>query len=144
MINILPFIAIILYGFFDYVGYNQISPLWLYRTLQFILNIAIYTGLYFIGGWLLPIIFLILHETFIADLVYYFFFDTLKWYGGSYAGTAYKNEVLGDKVVWAWWTFYGIFTRLIPGKKNVSILGADLIGQASAGLVLSILMALFL
>lgn len=144
MINLLPFLAIIGYGFADYVGFNRVSPLTVYRIFQGIGTVLIYLFLLAFGGFIPTLIFFILHFTFWCDLVYYFLYDTLKWYGGNYAGTAYKNEVLGDKVTWAWWTFYGLFTRSFRGLKSTPIAGSDLIGQAAAGLVLSILIALFL
>jgi len=141
---ILAALAVIVYGIFDYFGYNKIKPVWVYRIVQFGFNLVIWTILYHIpmGGFLATLLFIFMHATFCSDFVYYYLYDHLKWYGGSYAGKAYEREVLGDKVVWAWWTPYGIFTRLLPGKKDVPIKGHTLLIQAAVGIGFSLLLSL--
>ena len=138
MINIL--IAISVFSMFDYIGFNTIGQknLILYRITQNLFLISLAIGLYFLTGLISSICFLLLFWFWIADLIYYFFYDTLKWYGGDYAGKAFKSEVLGNNVVWSWWTPYGLIFRYFQGKKNMPISGRILILQAIVGIVIVI------
>jgi hypothetical protein len=130
--------AIGVFGFYDYVGFNTIKPMWIYRVSQFILFVGMCVGLYSLNGWPPMVGFFILHQTWWADLFYYLLFDTFQWYGGDYAGSAFRGEVTSDKVTWAWWTPYGIFFRLLPGKKDIPIAGRVLIWQAVIGMIVAI------
>jgi hypothetical protein len=132
-------IAAFILGFFDYVGFNRIKPTWFYRIVQLVFSVGIYLLLYVLtGNWWSSIILFILHQTFCIDFIYYLYYDSIKWYGGNYAGKAYTSEVLGDKVFWAWWTPYGLIFRLLPGKKKEPIPGRILILQGIIGFVLGL------
>lgn len=138
----LAILATLVFAFFDYVGFNTIKPRWFYRILQTIVQFSIYVGLYVIDSVWCSISFAILHGTFCADLAYYFFFDTIKWFGGDYAGKAYKNEVLGNLVTWAWWTPYGLITRFLVGKKDEPISGEIILDQAQLGFAIALVIGL--
>ena len=135
---ILGLIAVFAFGFIDYVGYNKIKPTWLYRVMQTIIQLSFYVLLYLAGGIWAFFTYFLLHWTFCSDFVYYLFYDTLKWYGGEYAGHAYETEVLGNQVYWAWWTPYGLLFRFIVGKKSEPIPGETLIDQAIVGLLITV------
>jgi len=142
LVLLFAILAMFLFGFIDYVGYNTVRPNWFYRVLQNIINIGICVGLYFISGIWCTILYIILYETFCADFVYYLFYDMLKWYGGDYAGHAFKSDVLGNSVTWAWWTPYGLVKRFLVGKKYVPISGEILIEQAQFGIAIVIAIGL--
>jgi hypothetical protein len=139
--------AIGIFGFYDYVGFNTVClhlptvRWWIYRVSQFVLFVGLCVGLYSLNGWMPMIGFIVLHQTWWADLLYYLLYDTLRWYGGDYAGIAFSRGVMNNKVTWAWWTPYGIAARWIPGKKEIPIAGKTLVWQAVIGMVVVILIA---
>lgn len=135
-------VAILVFAFFDYVGFNNMMSVKLFRISQYLLYGFIVILLYQGFGIWSSISFAILHITFCSDILYYYFYDGLRWYGGAGAGKLYVSEVIGNKVTWAYWTPYGIVTRWIPGKKNVPINGNILIEQAAFGFLLTILIGI--
>jgi len=147
--------ALLFFGFFDYCGYNlavRRSKVWIYRIIQNVLQWLIMTPLlWWQFGFLTAFLFDWMWWCWMADMAYYWLYDTLKWFnepGSEYAGKAFRTVVLGDKVVWSWWSLYGLFFRmLIPlllrGRtdKNVPIPGHVLIAQAILGFVAAFLIA---
>jgi hypothetical protein len=141
---LLASIGVVLYGFFDYNGFNLITPTLIYRIIQALFFIILSAWLYWCGGIVATTAFLILHQTFLVDFFYYLLYDLLKWYGGESAGTAFRRDVLGNLVTWASWTPYGLIFRLIPGKKSIPISGAVLIWQAVIGFIVAVAFSFWL
>lgn len=111
---------IILLAFLDYMVFNRVRDIEkyvrYYRIFQFVLMVTISALLFKYFGYKLLISVLILFFGWWCDFIYYILFDTLRIYHKGYAGNAYRIEVLGDNVTWAWWTFYGWIHTLIYGK----------------------------
>ena len=150
MIKSLPYVALIAFGFFDYVGYNLSvvrGQTWLafYRVLQVVFQILLVAWLCRFGGtWTTEgfwraTCFMFLWWCFVADFIYYFFYWVLHWFNVRGEG-GFGVEVLGDQVVWAWWTPLGL---LLHGGKREVISGQDLILQAGIGVAFSILTLMF-
>jgi len=145
-------LALIAFAFADYVGFYYAGRgdwMRLYRILQGCLQVSLTALLWvFVSGYA-ALVFNIWWWFWIADLIYYLLFDSLRWYHRPYAGDAFAREVLGGLVRWAWWTPYGLLSRiLIPlvrtGKidKLRPISGDILLVQAWVGTVLGLALAL--
>jgi hypothetical protein len=149
-------IAIFIFGMFDYVGYNKYGQfplkklkliLWEvhpYRVIQTLFQLGLFISMWiFIDFWA-GFLFMFMWWAWLADFVYYLYYDVLKWFGeqGS-AGEAFKEQVLGNRVTWASWTPYGIIFRWIPGYKKQPISGKILIIQGIVGLIISIVVGVF-
>lgn len=128
---------VILFAFFDYIGFNTIGK-WnkvFYRALQYIFQGVIVWFLWSFDSFGTALWFLFLWWVWIADLIYYLFFDILRWFGDR-SGTAFRNEVLGNLVTWAWWTPAGLIQWAITKQRNLPIKAWILCSQALAGLIL--------
>lgn len=135
----MAFLLPVIEGFLDYCGYNwSVNTGWktFYRILQVIMHLTC-----FAIAWQTSLsvffIYLILVLGWWRDLVYYACYHFFRWFGDpSY--NAYEHEVLGDRVIWAWGSLYGILFRLLPGIKHVPIPGRILVIQAQLALLLAI------
>lgn len=129
-------IAGILFAFFDYTFYNTLGQkkLTLYRVIQTAFQILLVVALWFVGP-LASVLFMLLWWTWNCDLLYYFFCYILHWYSAQ-PKNSFEQYILSDTVTWAWWTPYG----LIRGHKSEPIDGDILVIQASAGIILSIVL----
>lgn len=136
------FIAVIIFGFIDYIGYNlarKYSAIIAYRIIQVFIQACIAAILWKLFGVWSAASFMLLWWTFNADFVYYFFYN-LNWL--KIEGEAgFRLEVLGNQVTWAWWTPIGLFMH--GGRREV-ILWNDLAMQAAIGVIGSILIWIFL
>lgn len=126
-------LAIVFFAFFDVTLYNLVrfsTPLMIkvYRVFQHIVLVALAVGLMYEVSVPSGIAFLLMWWTWVADLVYYFLYDLFL------GRSAFKEEVLGDIVTWAWWTPLGLL--FVP--KGETINGSWLLIQSVLGLVLSI------
>ena len=147
----LAVLAAVLFAFVDYVGYNGIgagalktyrilflsfgkgAPM-LYRVLQTIIQVAFVWVLWCIlGNFWVAFSFLFLWWTFNCDMIYYMFCGWLRWFPQEPVN-AFNQDVMGDQVVWAWWTPYG----LIRGRKSEPIDGATLVVQAIGGVMFAL------
>ena len=136
--------GIILFGLFDYFGFHiSIKKGWAdfgmlnrYRVAQFFVQVFISLCIYFISGWFAAIAFNILWWTWWADLVFYFFYDTLRIYGYPRKPGGFKEQVVGNKVPWAFWTPLGL---LKFGGKHKVLTFRELIMQSIVGLILVII-----
>jgi len=144
---ILSLLIILVLGIIDYFAYNIVYrntlALHFYRVIQNISWILISYNLFIIKP-IYAFQFLILYFGWLADWVYYFICELTDGFGTKWlpGKGAIKSEVLSDSVVWAWWTFVGIFTRWIPGKKDVPIKGIVLIIQSVVCILISLLIGL--
>lgn len=146
---IYTYIAIFLFGVFDYFGYNfaRLNTSWLhghhmlnpYRFIQTAVQILIGVALIFVtGNWWTVFFYWLLWWSWNADLIYYLLYDTLKIYGSG----AFKREVLGNRVRWAYWS--GIFFvrgdlfAFLRGHTPVQQ-GAIILFQATIGNLLTII-----
>ena len=128
--------ATVIFAFFDYVGFNTMGKLSkiAYRIIQIVFQIGLGVGCCFLSGWKAPAVFLLLWLTFNADLIYYAFFDTLKWYGSG----AFKREILGDECTWAGWTPLGWFRT-----QGSVVEGWEILLQAAIGIALALEISIY-
>jgi hypothetical protein len=133
----LAFIAIVLFGMYDYIGFNTIKNVTVYRISQYVVQTLLTIGCWYYGNWNTAVAFLILWWTFVGDLIYYFFYDVFKIFHKGYAGHAFDNEVLGNFVTWAWWTPYGLYNTFKRNSKKIPINGKILILQAIVGVAVA-------
>lgn len=140
---IIALIAAFVFALFDYFGYsisvkkgwvdyNLINP---YRIVQTIVQGIINLILFIYFGWFYVIGFTLLWWTWNCDLLFYLIYDTLGIFGPR---TAFKTEVLGNLVSWAWWTPLG----LLFYKKTDVIKWPALLSQALIGLIITFLIFL--
>lgn len=135
---LLAVIALALFALFDYFGYNWAVKhllMTLYRVAQFAFGLALIGVLVLLGEWWSILMAVLMWWTFNADFLYYNF---CKWFNAfPDEHDAFENEVLADKVTWAWWTPAG----LILGRwkdRGKAINGAILIGQCVLGVLAAI------
>lgn len=122
MINLLWIFAFtFFFALFDYFGYNEFAKRGLangllapYRIVQMSVQIILIAVAWAFVDLMVAIGFTILWATWTCDFIYYFLYDTLKIYGSG----AFKKEVMGGQVSWAWWTPYGLIDWLINGKNG--------------------------
>ena len=148
MVLIPATILLLLFAAFDYVGFNVFgrehrTP---YRVVQLLFQAAL---CYFGGtalGWSAVAAFMVMWWTWLADFLYYFMFDVWpRSYVPWYAGRAFKEEVLGDKVTWAFWTPYGLLRYVLSGGtagRDVPIRGHELIFQGILGVAVALAISL--
>lgn len=141
--------AIIIFGLFDYFGFHIslrkgwadfgfINP---YRIAQLFVQISLSLVLLMLFGWVAVISFNILWWTWWADLIFYFFYDTLRIFGYPRSPGGFKEQVMGNKVTWAFWTPLGLLKH--KGKHNV-ITWKELFIQSIFGLIFVICLYLFI
>jgi hypothetical protein len=144
---ILAFIGIILFGLFDYFGFHvsykrgwaDFGMINKYRIAQFIFQIIISALLFIAGGWFAVFAFNFLWWTWWADLLFYFFYDTLRFFGYPRKPGGFKEQVLGNKITWAFWTPLGLIKH--RGRHKV-LKYYELMGQCLTGLLIVILLYL--
>lgn len=141
------FAALLIFALFDYVGYNTAvrwGKVTLYRIVQTFLQLGLTALLWWQVNGYTAFLFNWLWWFWLADLLYYFMYDTFKWFGEEgMPGTAFTTQVLGNQVVWAWWTPSGLLQTAL-GCKSVPIPGNALLVQAMAGLIGGIFMTMYL
>lgn len=147
MIDLLAAVLfVVLFGFFDYVAYNfgvKWKAVPFYRVAQYFVQAAMIAFLWDNVNFKAAFLFTWLWWCWLADLVYYFFYDTFGWFKEQgTVGNAFKDQVLGNKVTWAWWTPYGM-VQTIRGKKAEPIGGNVLLAQAGAGLLIAIVIGVW-
>jgi hypothetical protein len=145
--------ASLIFALVDYFGYNTIGvakhldltifkkvitfdlqkkilSLTPYRWCQIVLG-AILAYLLYAGPGLLSVaLCLVLYFTFFDDLLFYGLSEALQKFPNDKG--VFQREVMGNQVVWAWWTVYG----LIRGKRTEPIAGIILVLQSVIGLAL--------
>jgi len=148
MIDLLYILAFtVFFSFFDYIGYNEsvkhgwvnekfINP---YRIVQGSVQIILLALAWYFIGWIVSLGFFLLWWTWNCDLIYYFLHDTLKIYLPT---GAFKREVMGNQVTWAWWTPYGLYLWVESGTKGEVINGSTLLWQSWIGILITILIVL--
>ena len=134
------FCGIILFSLYDYFGFHishrkgwedftAVNP---YRISQLIIQLLITASLYFFSGWLAALCFNILWWTWWADLLFYFWFDMLKFFGYPRSPGGFREQVLGNKVTWAYWTAWGL---LRIKHKDTVMKKHEIFLQAALGLI---------
>lgn len=141
-LNIMAYLSILLFAFFDYIFYNlayeSLGLKLTYRILQIIVQVGLIAALWIDGSFTQALVFFILWWTWIADFIYYAFYDLLGWFGKS--KTTFKDEVLGDTVTWANWTPIQYITYRISADPKASHL--ILFMQGFIGLFISLLITI--
>lgn len=137
---IASFVGIIVFSLYDYFGFHisckkgweDFTPVNKYRISQTTVQIIISLVLFFLYGWFSALAFYILWWTWWADLFFYFWYDVLRIYGYPRKPGGFREQVLGNKVTWAYWTAWGLLSR----KRNgVVIKRIALFVQAGFGLL---------
>jgi len=134
-----------LFGLIDYFIYNLVYKnrilLIIYRILQSVLWATTAILLWDKVSWVCSVQFLLLYFTWFGDWVYYFLCEITNGFGLDWLpGRGSIKEVFDNLVTWAWWTLYGVFTRLIPWKLNEPISGKILAIQGVLGIFFSIIL----
>jgi len=138
------FSGIIMFSLYDYFGFHiahkkgwedftMFNP---YRFSQFIVQLTITFTLYFIYGWFSALAFNLLWWTWWADLLFYMWYDLFKIFGYPRKPGGFREQVLGNKVTWAYWTAWGL---LRFKHKDTVMKRNEIFLQAAAGLVIVIL-----
>jgi hypothetical protein len=141
---IYSFTGIIIFSLYDYFGFHishkkgweDFSALNPYRVSQIIIQVIISILLFYFSGWFSALAFNILWWTWWADLLFYFWYDTLRIFGYPRSTGGFREQVLGNKVTWAYWTMWGLLrlkNKDIVMKKN------EIFIQAAAGLIIVII-----
>lgn len=142
-------IAIIVFGLFDYFGFHvSLKKGWAdfeivnpYRIVQLVVQLIISLFLFYYFGWLAMLSFNILWWTWWADLLFYFFYDTLRLFGYPRSPGGFKEQVMGNKVTWAFWTPLGLLKY--KGRHEV-LKWNELFVQSIFGLIFVICLYLFI
>ena len=135
------FIGIIIFSLYDYFGFHisykkkweDFTPLNPYRVSQFIVQVIITAILYLAYGWFSALAFNILWWTWCADLLFYFWYDFLRIFGYPRKPGGFKEQVMGNKVTWAYWTFWGL---LRFKHKDAVMTKKEIFVQAAAGIII--------
>ena len=143
------FAGIILFSLYDYFGFHishkkgweDFTLLNPYRISQFIVQIIITISLYILFGWFSALAFNILWWTWWADLLFYFWYDLLRVFGYPRKSGGFKEQVLGNKVTWAYWTPWGLMRFK---NKHTIMTWKEIFVQAVIGAVTVILIYLML
>ena len=138
---VFSFAGIILFSLYDYFGFHishkkgweDFTILNPYRVSQFIVQAIITLMLYFIGGWFSALAFNILWWTWWADILFYFWYDMLRIFGYPRKPGGFREQVLGNKVTWAYWTIWGL---LRSKHKDTVMKKHEILIQAGVGLIL--------
>jgi hypothetical protein len=142
-------IGIIIFSLYDYFGFHishkkgweDFTPLNPYRISQFIVQAVITIILYILYGWYSALAFNILWWTWWADLLFYFWYDFLRFFGYPRKPGGFKEQVSGNKVTWAYWTAWG----LLRFKHNDTVMTRYAIFvQAGAGMIIVVLLYLII
>lgn len=68
----------------------------------------------------------------VADLLFYFWYDMLKFFGYPRSPGGFREQVLGNKVTWAYWTAWGL---LRIKHKDTVMKKHEIFLQAALGLI---------
>jgi small-conductance mechanosensitive channel len=109
-------IGIIIFSLYDYFGFHishrkgweDFTPVNPYRISQFTVQAALTIILYILYGWYSALAFNILWWTWWADLLFYLWYDLLRIFGYPRKPGGFREQVLGNKVTWAYWTAWGV------------------------------------
>jgi hypothetical protein len=142
---ILSIAGIIVFSLYDYFGFHishkqgweNFKPLNRYRFSQFAVQMVISACLYFAAGWFSVFAFNLLWWTWWADLLFYFWYDVLKVFGYPRSPGGFKEQVLGNKVTWAYWTAWGL---LRFKHKDTVMTKNEIFVQAVTGLIVVVIM----
>jgi hypothetical protein len=138
------FTGIIIFSLYDYFGFHishkkgweDFTALNPYRISQFFIQVIITAILFYFGGWFPALAFNILWWTWWADLLFYCWYDTLRVFGYPRSPGGFRQQVLGNKVTWAYWTMWGI---LRFKHKDKVMKKHEIFLQAAAGLIMVII-----
>jgi len=142
-------IGIIVFSLYDYFGFHishkkgweDFTPLNPYRISQFIVQAVITIILYILYGWYSALAFNILWWTWWADLLFYFWYDFLRFFGYPRKPGGFKEQVIGNKVTWAYWTAWGLLR--FKHKDTIMTRNAIFV-QAGAGMIIVVLLYLII
>ena len=142
---IAAFTGIIIFSLYDYFGFHishkkgweDFTFLNPYRVSQITVQIIITAALYIITGWFSALAFNILWWTWWADLLFYFWYDIIKIFGYPRKPGGFKEQVLGNKVTWAFWTAWGLMRFK---QKDVVMTSTEIFAQAGIGMLITILL----
>jgi hypothetical protein len=81
-------------------------------------------------GWFSALAFNILWWTWWADLLFYLWYDLLRIFGYPRKPGGFREQVLGNKVTWAYWTAWG-FMRY--KRKHTIMTWKEILLQSIAG-----------
>jgi len=140
---IAAFSGIIIFSLYDYFGFHishkkgweDFTFLNPYRVSQITVQIIITAALYIITGWFSALAFNILWWTWWADLLFYFWYDIIKIFGYPRKPGGFKEQVLGNKVTWAFWTAWGLMRFK---QKDVVMTSTEIFAQAGIGMLITI------
>jgi hypothetical protein len=141
--------GIIIFSLYDYFGFHishrkgweDFTPVNPYRASQFAVQITITVLLYFFFGWFSALAFNILWWTWWADLLFYFWYDFLRVFGYPRKPGGFREQVMGNRVTWAYWTAWGL---LRFKHKDTVMKRNEIFIQAAAGLFIIILLYVLL
>ena len=126
--------ASVVFSGIDYLLYapalRNSTTLMMYRVFQLALQSAITWFLYDQLGLSAAIGFNLIWWTFGHDLLYYGFAEIFNPSGGWDGYDSFRDEFMGNKITWAYWTPIGISRGM---KRNRPIAGDALIAQALIG-----------
>lgn len=141
-----PYIAIFIFGFFDYVFYNLIGRKFtnqyfnIYRVIQFAFQVSLFVLLWKISSPADAYIFFLLWWTFWADMIFYLFNDFLNLVENEEDSF---DEILNGKCWWAWWSPVGLYFVIKNKNFKTELSYAVLMVQVVVGFVVSILISMF-
>jgi hypothetical protein len=134
------FLGIIVFSLYDYFGFHlshkkgweDFSIINTYRVSQFIVQAIITAILFIAGGWFSALAFNILWWTWWADLLFYLWYDMFRVFGYPRKPGGFHEQVLGNKVTWAYWTAWGLMRFK---HKDTIMKKHEIFVQAALGLV---------
>jgi hypothetical protein len=143
------FTGIIIFSLYDYFGFHishkkgweDFTPVNPYRISQFIVQVFITLFLLFLYGWFSALAFNILWWTWWADLLFYFWYDVLRIFGYPRKPGGFKEQVMGNKVTWAYWTPWGL---LRIKHRDTVMTRKEIFIQAISGAITIILIYIYL
>lgn len=143
------FTGIIIFSLYDYFGFHisykkgweDFTPINPYRISQSIIQLIITAILLIFFGWLSALTFNILWWTWWADLLFYLWYDLLRVFGYPRKPRGFREQVMGNKVTWAYWTAWGIL-RL--KHKHEIMTWKEIFFQAIIGLIIVVSFYIFI
>jgi len=134
------FTGIIIFSLYDYFGFHishkkgweDFTPINPYRISQLIVQLIITAFLFIFYGWFSALAFNILWWTWWADLLFYLWYDLLRVFGYPRKPGGFKEQVIGNKVTWAYWTAWGFLRRK---HKHTVMTRKEIFVQALIGLI---------
>ena len=153
---VMAIIALTTFALYDYFGFNTLGQknLPLYRKTQWVVAFLIIVPLFLyrpsytlIDGdsyysWVSVVLAVLLWWTFNSDFLFYVFCWVIPVFK-NVPRDSFEQQVMGDKVIWAWWTPVGILMGRVKNR-TVPIRGEYLVFQAAVGTVITLLIQLTL